>query len=90
MNCYMKKHYCRLGIILTAILFTVSSCKKAFEDKPLQLFTMDYIFDENDPTGAQASWWVTNMYLKIPSGYNRMLGGSSWGLNGCCSKWRRK
>jgi starch-binding outer membrane protein, SusD/RagB family len=82
MNCYMKKHYCRLGIILTAILFTVSSCKKAFEDKPLQLFTMDYIFDENDPTGAQASWWVTNMYLKIPSGYNRMLGGSSWGLNG--------
>ena len=61
----MKKHFGRLGVILTAFIFTISSCKKAFEDKPLELFTMDYIFDENDPTGDQAYKWVTNIYAKI-------------------------
>lgn len=82
MYCCMKKHYGWLSLILAALIFTVSSCKKAFEDKPLELSTIDYVFDESDPTGTQASWWVTNMYLKIPSGYNRMLGGASWGLSG--------
>jgi starch-binding outer membrane protein, SusD/RagB family len=82
MYCRMKKNYGWFSLILTAIIFTISSCKKTFEDKPLQLFTIDYIFDENDPTGEQANWWVGNMYGKIPSGYNRMLGGSSLGLSG--------
>jgi starch-binding outer membrane protein, SusD/RagB family len=81
MYCRMKKNYGWLSLILIAIIFTALSCKKAFEDKPLQLLTIDYVFDENDPTGDQAYWWVTNMYLKIPSGYNRMLGNSSWALN---------
>src|SRR5690242_1703346 len=78
----MKKNCGWFSLILTAIIFTASSCKKAFEDKPLQLQTIDFTFDERDPTGEQANWWVTNMYLKIPSGYNRMLGGASWGLSG--------
>src|SRR5687767_581606 len=82
MHCRMKKNYGWLSLTITAIVFTVSSCKKAFEDKPLQLLTIDYIFDENDPTGEQANWWVGNMYGKIPSGYNRMLGGASLGLSG--------
>jgi len=77
----MKKHFGWLSLILTAIIFIVSSCKKAFEDKPLELVTIDYIFDKNDPTGNQAYLWVGNIYQKIPTGYNRMLGGSSWGLN---------
>ena len=56
MYCCMKKNYSWLCLILTAIIFTVPSCKKAFEDKPLELSTLDYVFDENDPTGAQAYW----------------------------------
>ncbi len=82
MHCCMKKNYNWTCLVFMAVVFTVSSCKKAFEDKPLELLTIDYIFDENDPTGDQAYKWVTNIYTKIPSGYNRMLGGSSWGLNG--------
>lgn len=77
----MKKHFGWFSVILTAFIFTISSCKKAFEDKPLELFTIDYIFDENDPTGSQAYWWVGNIYGKIPTGYNRMLGSSSWAFN---------
>lgn len=77
----MKKHFCWLGISLTAVIFIMASCKKTFEDKPLELFTIDYIFDESDPTGAQAFWWVGNIYGKIPTGYNRMLGSSSWAFN---------
>jgi hypothetical protein len=78
----MKKNFGWFPLIVAAIIFTVPSCKKTFEDKPLELLTEDFMFDENDSTGAQAYWWVGNIYLKIPSGYNRMLGGSSWGLNG--------
>src|ERR1043165_8839119 len=82
MYCCMKKNYGWYVLIFIAGILAVSSCKKAFEDKPLELLTIDYIFDETDPTGDQAYKWVTNIYSKIPSGYNRMLGGSSWGLNG--------
>jgi len=77
----MQKHYGWLPVILTAIIFTISSCKKTFEDKPLDLVTIDYIFDQSDPTGDQAYKWITNIYGKIPSGYNRMLGSSSWAIN---------
>jgi len=82
MYCCMKKNYSWISFVFAAIIFTVSSCKKAFEDKPLELLTIDFIFDASDPTGDQAYKWITNIYGKIPSGYNRMLGGSSWGLNG--------
>ncbi|MBS1566941.1 MAG: RagB/SusD family nutrient uptake outer membrane protein, partial [Bacteroidetes bacterium] len=67
--------------VFIAGILAVSSCKKAFEDKPLTLLTIDFIFDKNDPTGDQAYKWVSNIYAKIPSGYNRMLGGSSFGLS---------
>ncbi|WP_073085342.1 RagB/SusD family nutrient uptake outer membrane protein [Chitinophaga jiangningensis] len=77
----MKKNYAWCCLILITCFVAVSSCKKAFEDKPLELLTIDYIFDENDPTGDQAFKWVTNIYSKIPTGYNRMLGGSSWAFN---------
>lgn len=81
MRCDIKKMYHWQYLLLFAGMLTVYSCKKTFEDKPLELLTIDYIFDENDPTGDQAYKWVTNIYSKIPSGYNRMLGGTSWGLN---------
>ena len=81
MHCCMKKNSPWLYFLLPVFFFTVTSCKKAFEDKPLQFLTLDYIFDKNDPTGDQANIWVGNLYQKIPTGYNRMLGGSSWGLS---------
>lgn len=77
----MKKNYGAVCLVFMAGMFAVASCKKAFEDKPLELYTIDYIFDETDPTGDQAYKWVNNIYSKIPSGYNRMLGGTSYGLS---------
>lgn len=68
----MKK-YCLH--ILTLLLLTGSigiSCKKTFEETPLELMTIDYIFDPNDPTGNQASIWVTNIYAKLQTGYSRL------------------
>ncbi|PZR24208.1 MAG: RagB/SusD family nutrient uptake outer membrane protein [Citrobacter freundii] len=82
MYCYMRKNYGWLCLAFITGILALSSCKKAFEDKPLNLLTIDFIFDQNDPTGDQAYKWVSNIYAKIPSGYNRMLGGSSFGLSG--------
>ncbi|MET3886699.1 hypothetical protein ABIE54_005588 [Chitinophagaceae bacterium OAS944] len=66
----MKKYnYLLFSIILVTVAAT--SCKKAFEDKPLELLTNEYIFDPNDPTGDQASKWVTYIYSRIQTGYSR-------------------
>ncbi|OQP57747.1 hypothetical protein A3860_08965 [Niastella vici] len=65
----MKKHFYLFGIILVTV--AASSCKKTFEDKPLELLTIDYIFDANDPTGDQASKWLTYIYSRIQTGYSR-------------------
>jgi hypothetical protein len=66
----MKKYiYFLVSIVL--VTAAASSCKKTFEDKPLELLTSDYIFDPNDPTGDQASKWVTYIYSRIQTGYSR-------------------
>ncbi|MBE7171298.1 MAG: RagB/SusD family nutrient uptake outer membrane protein [Williamsia sp.] len=54
------------------ILLTASACKKTFEDKPLELLTIDYIFDANDPSGDQASKWLSYIYSRIQTGYSRL------------------
>src|SRR5688572_29737053 len=69
----MKRNiYLLVSIILVTV--AASSCKKEFEDKPLELLTIDYIFDVNDPTGDQANRWVTYIYSRIQTGYARYNG----------------
>ena len=72
MLCMKKNIYLLVSIILVTV--TASSCKKEFEDKPLELLTIDYIFDANDPTGDQANKWVTYIYSRIQTGYSRYNG----------------
>ncbi len=59
-----------LGLLL--VLVTAASCKKDFEEKPLDLNTVDFIFDANDPTGDLASKWLSYIYSRIPTGYSRL------------------
>lgn len=68
----MKKHCLHILTLLLVAGITGTSCKKTFEDKPLELITLDYIFDPNDPSGNQASLWVTNIYAKLQTGYCRL------------------
>lgn len=58
--------------MLLLVVAAASSCKKTFEDKPLELITLDYIFDANDPSGDQASKWLSYIYSRIQTGYSRL------------------
>lgn len=70
MLCCMNKN---AFIIVCILLFVATvSCKKTFEDKPLEMLTIDYIFDVNDPSGDQASKWVSYIYSRIQTGYSRL------------------
>jgi hypothetical protein len=75
----MKK-YCNHILVLLLVL-SAFSCKKTFEDRPLQLLTVDYIFDPNDPSGDQASKWLSFIYSRIPTGYTRILGNNSYSVS---------
>ncbi|RXK83658.1 RagB/SusD family nutrient uptake outer membrane protein [Filimonas effusa] len=66
----MRQYY--KPMLLLLLVVATASCKKAFEDKPLELITDDYIWDAKDPSADQASKWVTNIYARIPTGYSRL------------------
>jgi hypothetical protein len=76
----MKKYYNHIFTVLLIIIST-ASCKKDFEEKPLELNTIDYIFDANDPTGALASGWLSYIYSRIPTGYVRISGNNSYSVS---------
>src|ERR1044072_1954101 len=70
MLCCMNKNE---FIIACMLLFVATvSCKKPFEDKPLEMLTIDYIFDPNDPSGDQASKWISYIYSRIQTGCSRL------------------
>ncbi|MES2775583.1 MAG: RagB/SusD family nutrient uptake outer membrane protein [Bacteroidota bacterium] len=73
----MKKNR-KYFMIMLVVLVSLSACRKDFEDKPLELNTIDYIFDANDPTGDFASKWLNYIYSRIPTGYARILGNNSY------------
>lgn len=69
----MKKHNNHI-VALLLVIVVAASCKKAFEDRPLELNTVDYIFDANDVTGDMAGKWLSYIYSKIRTGYSRING----------------
>jgi hypothetical protein len=60
--------------IVVLSLLPVMSCKKNFEDRPLNFVTAEYIWDVNDPTGNNAVNWVYKIYSRLPTGYTRLNG----------------
>ena len=70
-----------VSCLLLLLLSCLSACKKSFEDKPLELNTIEYIFDANDPTGDFASKWLTYVYSRIPTGWSRIGGNNSYAVS---------
>lgn len=60
--------------IAVLLFLTVISCKKTYEDHPLDIVSEDYIWDQSDPTGTNADNYVAKLYAQLPKGYNRLNG----------------
>jgi hypothetical protein len=60
--------------IALLFLLIAFSCKKTFEDHPLDFVSEDYIWDQTDPTGTYAQNFLTRIYAQLPIGYNRLNG----------------
>jgi starch-binding outer membrane protein, SusD/RagB family len=69
----MKKHGNSIVVLLLFVM-VAASCKKSFEDKPLNLISEDYIWDANDPSGTLATNYVAFIYSRISTGYSRLNG----------------
>lgn len=63
-------------IILLALCVSSSffSCRKDYEEVPLEQVTIDYVFNKDDSLGTDASKFLTSIYAQLPEGYNRVNG----------------
>lgn len=69
----MKKHlYKLLWIAVLPILFV--SCKSTLEDVPVEQQTLDFVFDQNDSAGYNASRFLYDIYINLPSMYENVGG----------------
>ncbi|WP_256013894.1 RagB/SusD family nutrient uptake outer membrane protein [Desertivirga xinjiangensis] len=66
----MKK-YCYSLTILTFAAALFTACQE-MEDRPLEKVTDSYLWDPNDPTGTNASFFLNSIYADLPTGYNRI------------------
>ncbi len=57
-----------------ALLFAAASCRKTYEDEPLDRLTDDYIYDEMDKNATYAKLALDNIYSFLPNGFNRISG----------------
>jgi hypothetical protein len=60
------------SLLVLLLLVVAVSCKKTFEEKPLNFITEEYVWDENDLTGEYATKYVAYIYSRIPTGYARL------------------
>ncbi|WP_345948650.1 RagB/SusD family nutrient uptake outer membrane protein [Mucilaginibacter sp. PAMB04274] len=65
----MKKLY-----IAIAFLMSLTACKKALDEQPLEKITEDYVFDARDSVGTQALQVLNDIYSNLPNGFNRIDG----------------
>ena len=59
--------------ILILMAFTYTSCQK-LEDWPMELITEEYLWDEKDSLGTNASYFLNTIYGEMPTGFNRIGG----------------
>lgn len=58
--------------ILIIGTFLFFACSKNIEKVPLELNTIEYIFDKDDSLGVYAERFLSGIYNTIPRGYNRV------------------
>ncbi|WP_432711793.1 RagB/SusD family nutrient uptake outer membrane protein [Pedobacter sp.] len=67
----MKKIYFKSIVVLTAmgLLF---SCKSDLETEPIELQTLDQVFDRADSAGVNSERFLTDIYTRLPRTLNRV------------------
>ncbi|MGC4234473.1 MAG: RagB/SusD family nutrient uptake outer membrane protein [Niabella sp.] len=58
--------------ILLGITLVLGACAKNIEKLPLELNTIEYIFDKDDSLGVNAERFLSGIYYTIPKGFNRV------------------
>ncbi|MCF3108109.1 RagB/SusD family nutrient uptake outer membrane protein [Niabella sp. CC-SYL272] len=58
--------------ILTGCILVLCSCAKNIEKVPLELNTIEYIFDKDDSLGVNAEKYLSGIYGSLPKGFNRV------------------
>jgi hypothetical protein len=54
------------------VSLTAPSCKKYYENVPVEQVTPDYIWDTRDSAGVLANAYLTTIYTYLPLGFNRI------------------
>lgn len=59
-------------IVASCFMLVLGSCKKAYEDIPLDQLTDQYIWDPSDSSGTFASQYLSSIYAMLPTNHNRI------------------
>ncbi|MES1249661.1 MAG: RagB/SusD family nutrient uptake outer membrane protein, partial [Chitinophaga rupis] len=63
----------QIVLFFAALVFlTAPSCKKYYENVPVEQVTPDYIWDTQDSVGTLANAYLTTIYTYLPLGFNRI------------------
>ncbi len=73
-NMILNKYFI-IGLIL---LFSLASCND-YEDVPVEITTIDYVFDATDSLGFRAQGYLADMYSKMYNGHERFK--PTYGIN---------
>ncbi|ANH83058.1 hypothetical protein A8C56_20570 [Niabella ginsenosidivorans] len=68
----MKGMIRNISRILIGGMVILCSCAKNIEKIPLELNTIDYIFDKDDSLGVNAERYLSGIYFTVPRGFNRV------------------
>lgn len=61
-------------LLIAGIATLIVSCQPTLETVPIEQQTLDLVFDSQDSAGVQANRFLYDMYIHIPSIYNRVGG----------------
>ncbi|MEP6512543.1 MAG: RagB/SusD family nutrient uptake outer membrane protein [Parafilimonas sp.] len=67
----MKK-YCSIIFLIAASGLVISSCKKYYEDVPVEQIGEQYVWDPLDSNGTNARLYLNQIYSLLPTGFNRL------------------
>ncbi len=71
MVCQYRK-YIISALAACLLLITAVSCRKTWEEVPLEQFTEEYVWDVEDSLGVKARGFLGGIYKFMPDGYNRL------------------
>ena len=67
----MRKIYYK-WILLAGMTGVLFSCKSDLEVEPIELQTLDQVFNSQDSAGVNAERFLTDIYTRLPRTYNRV------------------